>query len=78
MTESMNPVLRVNETISVDEYRQFSELAIGDIISLKPASPYENNKTIVSRISAIIEPGNNLTGDGILCTPIVIKGVISE
>lgn len=78
---SMIPVLNVNDLIVVwskDNSTSFANANIGDIIVFKASDPREENKTIVHRVSAIIEKGNNLTGNVILCAPIAINQVIQE
>jgi len=78
---SMIPVLNVNDLIVVwnkDNNTSFANANIGDIIVFKASDPSEENKTIVHRVSAIIEKGNNLTGNVILCAPIAINQVIQE
>jgi signal peptidase len=77
---SMIPVLNVNDLIIVWEKDNstFANANLGDIIVFKAPAPEEENKTIVHRVSAIIENGNNLTGDVILCAPIAINEVIQE
>lgn len=78
---SMIPVLNVNDLIIVwakDNNTSFDSANIGDIIVFKAPDPSEENKTIVHRVSAIIENGNNLTGDVILCAPIAVNDVIQE
>ena len=78
---SMVPVLNVNDLIIVwakDNNTSFDSANIGDIIVFKAPDPREENKTIVHRVSAIIEKGNNLTGNVILCAPIAINTVIQE
>ena len=78
---SMIPVLNVNDLIIVwakDNNTSFASANIGDIIVFKAPDPSEENKTIVHRVSAIIENGNNLTGDVLLCAPIAINEVIQE
>lgn len=78
---SMIPVLNVNDLIIVwakDNNTSFASANIGDIIVFKAPDPREENKTIVHRVSAIIENGNNLTGDVLLCAPIAINEVIQE
>lgn len=78
---SMIPVLNVNDLIIVwakDNNTSFASANIGDIIVFKAPDPSEGNKTIVHRVSAIIENGNNLTGDVLLCAPIAINEVIQE
>jgi signal peptidase len=78
---SMIPVLNVNDLIIVwakDNNTSFDSANIGDIIVFKAPDPREENKTIVHRVSAIIENGNNLTGNVILCAPIAVNDVIQE
>jgi signal peptidase len=78
---SMIPVLNVNDLIIVwakDNNTSFDSANIGDIIVFKASDPKEENKTIVHRVSAIIENGNNLTGNVILCAPIAVNDVIQE
>ncbi|WP_161486420.1 signal peptidase I [Candidatus Nitrosocosmicus hydrocola] len=78
---SMIPVLNVNDLIIVwakDNNTSFASANIGDIIVFKAPDPSEENKTIVHRVSAIIENGNNLTGNVILCAPIAVNEVIQE
>ena len=78
---SMIPVLNVNDLIIVwakDNNTSFDSANIGDIIVFKAPDPSEENKTIVHRVSAIIENGNNLTGNVILCAPIAVNDVIQE
>ena len=78
---SMIPVLNVNDLIIVwakDNNTSFDSAKIGDIIVFKAPDPSEENKTIVHRVSAIIENGNNLTGNVILCAPIAVNEVIQE
>ena len=78
---SMIPVLNVNDLIIVwakDNNTSFNSANIGDIIVFKAPDPREENKTIVHRVSAIIENGNNLTGNVMLCAPIAISDVIQE
>lgn len=78
---SMIPVLNVNDLIIVwakDNNTSFDSATIGDIIVFKAPDPSEENKTIVHRVSAIIENGNNLTGNVILCAPIAVNEVIQE
>lgn len=78
---SMIPVLNVNDLIIVwakDNNTSFASANIGDIIVFKAPDPSEENKTIVHRVSAIIENGNNLTGDVLLCAPIAINEIIQE
>lgn len=77
----MIPVLNVNDLIIVwekDNSTSFANANIGDIIVFRAPDPIEENKTIVHRVSAIIENGNNLTGNVILCAPITITDVIEE
>jgi signal peptidase len=40
--------------------------------------PSEDNKTVVARITAIIEKGNILTGNVVVCAPIPINDVVQE
>jgi signal peptidase I len=78
---SMIPVLNVNDLIIVwakDNSTSFTSANIGDIIVFKAPDPREENKTIVHRVSAIIENGNDVTGDVLLCAPIAINEIIQE
>jgi signal peptidase I len=78
VSDSMAPSIRIDDLISVDEDYPFNTLKIGDVIVFRAPDPMEENKTIVARISAIIEKENNLTGDVVLCAPIAINEVIQE
>ena len=76
---SMTPIVYVDDLITVDdEYSPFKDVKIDDIIVFRAPDPNEDNKIIVHRVSAIIENGNNLTGNVILCAPIAINEVIQE
>jgi signal peptidase I len=77
-SDGMAPSIRTNDLIEVDDNSAFNGLNIGDIIVFTAPNPTEENKTIVSRITAIVEKGNNLTGNVILCAPIAINEVIQE
>jgi hypothetical protein len=77
-SDSMAPSIRTNDLIEVDYNSAFNSLNIGDIIVFTAPDPLEENETIVSRITAIIEKGNNLTGNVMLCAPIAINEIIQE
>ena len=75
----MSPAIPYNSTIKIDTNgSQFYNLKVGDIIAFQTPSEDDENKTVVHRISAIIEQGNNLKGEPILCSPIPIDEVIQE
>jgi signal peptidase len=61
-----------------DEYSPFKEVKIGDIIAYRAPDPSEENKVLVHRVMAIIDKGNNLTGNVVLCSPIHIDQVIQQ
>ncbi len=75
---SMVPTIMLGDKIDVDDGEPLSKIKMGDIIVFKAPDPEEENKTIVHRVSAIIESGNNVTGNVILCAPITINEVIQE
>ncbi len=76
---SMIPVIHHDDLITVDdEYSPFKGVKIGDIIAFRAPDPSEENKVIVHRVMAVIENGNNLTGNVILCAPIAVNEVIQE
>jgi hypothetical protein len=74
----MEPTIRLNDKMDVDDEESFEEVKIGDIIAFKAPDPVEENKIVVHRVTAIIQNGNNLTGNVILCMPISIDEVIYE
>lgn len=77
ITGGMFPAIPYNSTVNVDtNITQFHDLEVGDIIAFKTPSMSDGNKIIIHRISAIIEQGNNVTGELILCAPIPINEVI--
>jgi len=76
---SMIPVIHLDDLITVDdEFSPFKEVRIGDIIAFRAPEPSEENKVLVHRVMAIIEKGNNLTGNVVLCAPIAINEEIQE
>ncbi|MGD9533870.1 MAG: thioredoxin domain-containing protein [Candidatus Nitrosocosmicus sp.] len=76
---SMIPVIHQDDLITVDdEFSPFKDVKIGDIIVYRAPDPSEENKVIVHRVMAIIEKGNNLTGNVVLCAPIAINEVIQK
>ena len=76
---SMIPVIHLDDLITVDdEFSPFKDVRIGDIIVFRATDPSEENKVIVHRVMAIIENGNNLTGNVVLCAPIAINEVIQK
>lgn len=76
---SMIPVIHLDDLITVDdEFSPFKDVKIGDIIVFRAPDPAEENKVIVHRVMAIIENGNNLTGNVVLCAPIAINEVIQK
>lgn len=78
-SDSMIPVIHLDDLITVDdEFSPFKDVKIGDIIVFRASDPSEENKVIVHRVMAIIENGNNLTGNVILCAPIAVNEVIQE
>ena len=78
-SDGMVPTIHSDDLITVDnEFSPFKGVKIGDIIVFKILDPNEDNKVIVHRVSAIIENGNNLTGNVILCAPIAVNEVIQE
>jgi hypothetical protein len=74
----MVPTIMFDDKIEVDDKEPLSEIKVGNIIAFRAQDPVEENKVIVHRVSAIIENGNNLTGNVILCAPIAINEVIRE
>jgi protein-disulfide isomerase len=75
----MIPVIHQDDLITVDdEFSPFKDVKIGDIIVFRAPDPSEENKVIVHRVMAIIEKGNNLTGNVVLCAPIAINEVIQK
>lgn len=76
---SMSPLIQLDDLITVDdEFSPFKEVRIGDIIAYRAPDPAEDKKVLVHRVMAMIEDGNNLTGNVILCAPIAINEVIQE
>lgn len=75
---SMVPTIMFDDKIEIDDKEPLSEIKVGDIIAFRAPDPVEENKVIVHRVSAIIENGNNLTGNVILCAPVAINEVIRE
>lgn len=79
ISAEMSPTIPYNSTVIVDtNVSQFNDLKIGDIIAFK--TPVENggNRIVIHRISAIIEHGNNKTGETVLCGPVETNSVIQE
>lgn len=76
---SMSPVIHFDDLITVDdEFSPFKGVKIGDIVVYRAPDPAEENKVIVHRVMAIIEKGNNLTGNVVLCAPIAVNEVIQN
>ncbi|TVP41380.1 hypothetical protein NARC_30094 [Candidatus Nitrosocosmicus arcticus] len=77
-SDSMAPSIRTHDIVNTDENFSFDDLKIDDIIVFRAPDPAEENKTVVSRITAVIENGNNVTGNVVLCAPIAINNPIQE
>lgn len=78
---SMLPLISLDSYVLLDldiKTKQFHEIGIGDIIAFRAPDPAQETKTIVHRVSAIIDNGNNLTGNVILCAPIPINDIIQN
>lgn len=79
MTGEMYPAIPYNSTINIDtDITKFPDLVVGDIIAFETPSISDGNKTMIHRISAIIEQGNSLIGEVVLCGNINVDKVIME
>ena len=77
-SDGMAPSIRSNDLVNADENSSFADLRIGDIIVFKALTLLNKIRRLFQEFTAVIEEGNNLTGNVILCAPIAINEVIQE
>ena len=64
-SESMAPALHIGDVIVLDKNTNFESIKVGDIIVFRAVDPTKENKTIVSGVIKIFQPGERLAGDPI-------------